>query len=248
MFSWLFKPTKRCFPPGHTFFEEGDICCSILLKQLFVPESIEQFISLTRPEFKCEVSDCNDYFQSIADYEGHYNSFHRHSCSSCHRAFPSNYLLEIHIAENHDPLFQTLVASSKFMFRCLVEACPDKFTLEKERKDHLVKLHKYPSDFRFNRPSRKKKRAGKSAYLNMHVSEVSMEVDQVKGHHDERMGSDESVKAPKTSHVQAQLPRTICFGRGSVRSFHKHNVNKKGKSSLKHRCKSNDNQNKSMKE
>ena len=223
MFDWVFTPAKRRFPPEHPFFEEGNVYCSILLKQLNLQEDVEDLISSAGPAFKCEVSDCNEYFHSIADYEVHYHSLHRNSCSSCHRAFPSNHLLDIHITENHDPLFQTLATRSKFMFRCLVESCPDKFSTAKERKDHLIKIHKYPSDFRFNRPSRKKKRAGKIVETKLPAADnEEMDVDK-------RLGNDtgrpecEQLSSVLTQPKPRQLPKTICFGRGSARSFQKHN-------------------------
>ena len=47
-------------------------------------------------------------------YELHYNSTHRNVCSECHRSFPSDYLLDIHILEWHDSMF-TMMAQSKAM-------------------------------------------------------------------------------------------------------------------------------------
>lgn len=43
-------------------------------------------------------------FQSYADYEAHYNSFHTNRCLECRKNFPSEHLLGVHIEEIHDPL------------------------------------------------------------------------------------------------------------------------------------------------
>ena len=43
-------------------------------------------------------------FDSFADYEVHYNQIHVNRCLTCHRNFPSNHFLTLHIAENHDPI------------------------------------------------------------------------------------------------------------------------------------------------
>ncbi len=37
-------------------------------------------------------------------------------------------------------------------YQCLVEACGECFKDTKSRKDHLVKVHRYPSNFRWDRP------------------------------------------------------------------------------------------------
>jgi hypothetical protein len=34
----------------------------------------------------------------------------------------------------------------------LVVGCPEKFKTSQDRKDHMVRLHLYPADFRFDKP------------------------------------------------------------------------------------------------
>lgn len=43
-------------------------------------------------------------FSSYGDFELHYHAFHTHRCLECHKNFPSNHILGIHIEECHDPL------------------------------------------------------------------------------------------------------------------------------------------------
>lgn len=43
-------------------------------------------------------------FSSFEAYEVHYQKCHVHRCTECYKNFPSDHYLNLHIAENHDPL------------------------------------------------------------------------------------------------------------------------------------------------
>jgi hypothetical protein len=60
------------------------------------------------PEFTCHVAGCCQVFAALEDYQHHYHVMHGNACSLCSRAFPSSHLLEAHILEWHDSLFQIL--------------------------------------------------------------------------------------------------------------------------------------------
>jgi hypothetical protein len=45
-------------------------------------------------------------FTSFDDFEVHYQQTHVNRCFTCHKNFPSGHYLDIHIAENHDPINQ----------------------------------------------------------------------------------------------------------------------------------------------
>lgn len=60
------------------------------------------------PEFTCQVAGCCQAFDALEDYEHHYHTLHGNVCSYCKRAFPSGHLLDTHIQEWHDSLFQIL--------------------------------------------------------------------------------------------------------------------------------------------
>ena len=62
-------------------------------------------------EFGCHISGCCQRFRSVEEYEHHYNSLHRHVCSACRRSFPSARLLDVHIEEWHDAMFDILSQS-----------------------------------------------------------------------------------------------------------------------------------------
>lgn len=60
------------------------------------------------PEFTCQVAGCCQVFAALEDYQHHYNMLHGNACSLCSRSFPSGHLLDAHILEWHDSLFQIL--------------------------------------------------------------------------------------------------------------------------------------------
>lgn len=171
------------------------------------------------PEFTCQVAGCCQVFDTLESYEHHYHTLHRNVCSFCRRAFPSVHLLDTHILEWHDSLFQILserqdmvgeasasprpecshlvggglvpgpsaswvpvpwgsgargggttevevsteVTPFVFQYQCLVEGCAEKFKTSKDRKDHLVRRHLYPADFRFDKPKKSRGYARRSA-------------------------------------------------------------------------------------
>ncbi|XP_002741505.1 zinc finger protein 511-like [Saccoglossus kowalevskii] len=153
IFDWSYKPIKRRLPPDDLFFEDGDVECFLQAKQY--PLDLEDDdTEPSVPEFKCHEPRCNDLFTSIQAYEIHYNSKHRYVCNHCKRFFPSNHLLDIHVLEWHDALFQML-AEKQNMYCCLIESCGERFKTTKDRKSHLVKIHKYPTNFRFDKTAKR---------------------------------------------------------------------------------------------
>uniref|UniRef100_A0A8C3EL61 Uncharacterized protein n=1 Tax=Corvus moneduloides TaxID=1196302 RepID=A0A8C3EL61_CORMO len=130
--------------------------------------------------FSCHISGCSQVFDTLESYEHHYNTLHRNVCSFCKRSFPSGNLLDIHILEWHDSLFQ-IMAEKQNMYQCLVEGCTEKFKSSKDRKDHLVTVHLYPADFRFDRPKKVKsvEMAGQFQVNPMETGpEENMEISQ----------------------------------------------------------------------
>jgi len=45
----------------------------------------------------------------------HYNTLHRYVCSACRRCFPTQHLLDLHLAEWHDAMFELKSASEKMV-------------------------------------------------------------------------------------------------------------------------------------
>lgn len=144
-----FTPQLIHLHKDHELFEDGDIQRHMYLQDLYISEADDQ-PTLSVSEFACHISGCSAVFSTLEEYEHHYNSLHRHVCCSCRRSLPSARLLDIHIQEWHDSLF-TILAQRQDMYQCLVEGCGQKFSTGKHRKDHLVRIHKYPPDFRFDK-------------------------------------------------------------------------------------------------
>ncbi|KAL7992834.1 hypothetical protein Chor_017090 [Crotalus horridus] len=170
-------------------------------------------------EFSCQIGGCSQVFNTLESYEHHYNMLHRNVCSSCKRSFPSTHLLDVHILEWHDSLFQ-IMAEKQNMYQCLVESCPEKFKSSKDRKDHLITVHRYPSDFRFDK-SLKAQRKEKMRPLSKESNvPMDMTVEDSEQLHVEAMetGPDESVME---SDVQSETECTVdspAFGKWLYRS------------------------------
>lgn len=132
-------------------------------------DSKDEADNVVKDTIPCNALGCTQRFTSLLNYENHYRSAHQHTCLTCHRAFPSEHLLDVHIQENHDPLF-AILAERQNMYQCLVESCGVKFPNPDDRRQHMIKVHCYPANFRFHRlkptdPKHRKKpaRPGKTA-------------------------------------------------------------------------------------
>ncbi|NXN16919.1 ZN511 protein, partial [Indicator maculatus] len=182
--------------------------------------------------FSCHISGCCQVFDTLEGYEHHYNSQHRNVCSFCRRSLPSARLLDIHISEWHDSLFQ-LLAEKQNMYRCLVEGCAEKFKSSRDRKEHLVSVHLYPADFRFDRPKKVKsgpkqgsspmgQEAGTPMDVSLETSE-QLPVDPMEvGPSKSSMEDPQPAASPSLLEkplYKSRIPSTICFGQGATRGF-----------------------------
>ncbi|XP_070697294.1 zinc finger protein 511 isoform X2 [Pempheris klunzingeri] len=147
---FTFTPQLIRLHRDHELFEDGDVHRHMYLQDLYITEADDDKPALSVSEFACHISGCSAVFSTLDEYEHHYNSLHRHVCCSCRRSLPSARLLDIHIQEWHDSLF-TILAQRQDMYQCLVDGCGQKFRTSKHRKDHLIRIHKYPPDFRFDK-------------------------------------------------------------------------------------------------
>nr|XP_046258662.1 zinc finger protein 511 [Scatophagus argus] len=166
-----FTPQLIRLHKDHELFEDGDIHRHMYLQDFCVAEA-EDEPALSVSEFACHISGCSAVFGTLDEYEHHYNSLHRHVCCSCRRSLPSARLLDIHIQEWHDSLFAVL-SQRQDMYQCLVEGCGQKFRTSKHRKDHLIRIHKYPPDFRFDKT---KKDRGTQETRRQQQKDTAMEV------------------------------------------------------------------------
>lgn len=128
-------------------------------------------------EFPCNVPGCIATFNTLFDFEMHYNGSHRYICLECKKSRPSARLLDIHIQETHDSFFKVLaerqamvssfiveignlllILSLIFQYQCYVAECDTKFKTPDDRREHCVTVHKYPKNFRFDEVPRRKDR------------------------------------------------------------------------------------------
>ncbi|XP_059028728.1 zinc finger protein 511 isoform X1 [Mustela lutreola] len=215
-----FAARRVRFPRDHEFFEDGDVQRHLYLQDVLtqVTESPER---PRVPEFTCQAAGCCQVFDSLENYEHHYHTLHRNVCSFCGRAFPSVHLLDVHILEWHDSLFQIL-SERQDMYQCLVEGCAERFRSGGDRKEHLVRLHLYPADFRFDRP----KRSGGPATPGAAVQDSA----EALGEGEEQSGGDAMEVCPERAAPRPEpvgqrrtsshrIPSTICFGQGASRGF-----------------------------
>jgi hypothetical protein len=88
-------------------------------------------------------------FSSYPDYETHYNQTHSNRCSECKANFPTAHFLELHIAENHDPIIAAQRDRGEKTFVCFVEGCDRVCGDWKKRRSHLVDKHGFPKNYDF---------------------------------------------------------------------------------------------------
>ncbi|EDW08109.1 protein lethal(2)k10201 [Drosophila mojavensis] len=104
-----------------------------------------------------------------------------YSCIQCRRQLPTPHLLDLHITEQHDLYFAASVErGDKPHYTCYIEECPLKFFQPADRKDHCIKVHKFPANYRFDqgKAPNKAKSCTKKATNAMDVDkDVNMAAD-----------------------------------------------------------------------
>jgi len=88
-------------------------------------------------------------FATYAEYEAHYTNAHTNRCTECNANLPSAHLLELHIAENHDPLLASKRDAGERTYACFVEDCEKVCVDWKKRRSHLVDKHGFPRNYDF---------------------------------------------------------------------------------------------------
>lgn len=74
-------------------------------------KNTSKFVQLNQSQQQTTIIQCSltphqspISFSSYEDYDVHYAKVHTNRCSDCHKNFPSEHFLKLHIAENHDPI------------------------------------------------------------------------------------------------------------------------------------------------
>lgn len=124
--------------------EGVDLCARLAHKKTTVldadcdPDALER---RHRGTLRCA---CPRDFDSALEFEAHYASRHRLACLECRAAFPTEHLLELHIAESHDPMFAARPSSAESpKYACVVEGCRQRFASWSDRRAHAWDVHRY---------------------------------------------------------------------------------------------------------
>ncbi|XP_024885976.1 zinc finger protein 511 [Temnothorax curvispinosus] len=136
-------------PVNDPFFEDTYKVCKVFQRKGVTIDDDEELCHEAIKEFPCYVPGCRNTFQTLLDYEMHYNSSHRYACTECKVSRPNPRLLEIHIQETHDAFFKVL-SEKQAMYQCYDSECDVKFNNPMERKEHCIRVHKFPKKYRFD--------------------------------------------------------------------------------------------------
>ncbi|XP_067928753.1 zinc finger protein 511-like [Watersipora subatra] len=203
------KPKKRRFEPDAAFFEQGSIICR-LLQETLVPLSSLKSDGVVMDEdvqvIDCQLQGCYQQFSSLYSYEEHYATRHRNVCRECGKILPTTRLLDLHIDELHNPLFDMQSKKSP-MFQCLISGCAETFMSSKIRRKHLIEVHKYPSSFRFERAALSK---CKTSQKNKKDDKSSEKMD-ITSQNNSSQGS--------RYKYNCKVPASFSFGQGVQKGF-----------------------------
>lgn len=201
------RENRGCFDPkkvshGFDFFREGNSVTGLYEKQFAVYLDDETLLHNTLPSFKCDKKGCASEFDSIHAYEVHFRSCHFNICLECNLEFPSQCLLDFHIEEKHDSYRKAAESKSLNPYKCAVSTCEETFGDTSERNEHLIKMHKYPPNYKF----------------------MGAKIKNKKDDGDDRM--DTRVDNETKDTESRRVPKSICFGRNSSRGFYRRGGNK----------------------
>ena len=238
-FAWSFQRKPRFFKPDDEFFHDGNMACFSETKHIVQEEELDQISKmLSNTDIKhpgeiltCDIKGCKETFKTTKAFELHHSNAHKFTCDECKRNFPSNFLLDVHLTETHDTMFDIKIERGEAAFRCLVGACAERFKNEKTRLKHLIEEHKYPSDFRFNKKPRERNKKAAKKGTDKSLSDVSLEsVDQEEMEMiieqemacqlDGSLINDANIDKKKIEVKSKGVPKTINFGHRGSKTFH----------------------------
>ncbi|KAK3057297.1 hypothetical protein LTR09_001479 [Extremus antarcticus] len=70
-------------------------------------------------------------------------------CTECKANLPTSHFLELHIAENHDPIVASKRDTGDRTYACFIEDCDKVCSEWQKRRSHLVDKHGFPKNYDF---------------------------------------------------------------------------------------------------
>lgn len=237
---WRVRLRRR--EPDDEFFHEGNLFSHLASSSKLLSSAEKEDLVWSDEDsrtFACQVASCRETFADLSSYESHYHSRHRNVCVSCKKVLPTSYLLDVHISEEHDPVF-ALRAHNR-VYRCLIESCTETFSDANQRKDHLIHIHKYPSSFRFGRESSNETRRVQQAMDTQPAvsaaCDARLSADLDKAMLTEPDGAAENRAAQgRTFAYAGRVPSNISFGHGVQRGFKSSGGISRGRGRAKKAC------------
>ncbi|KAE9969191.1 hypothetical protein EG327_010720 [Venturia inaequalis] len=170
---------------------------------------------------------------TYAEYDTHYRQFHSNRCPECFKNLPSDHYLNLHIADNHDPLNEVLRERGTATYACFAEECDYKFKDQRKRRMHAIDKHGFPKFYDFFlvntgidkrnsmiRPDPHKPRNRKNSKATTHSEDsTSMEVDLGEGISDKGGSMEELTSLTSKLSGLNFVPRGVRFGQSQRGGF-----------------------------
>ncbi|XP_049295841.1 protein lethal(2)k10201 [Anopheles funestus] len=157
------------------FFRDGNIYIKPFVKLGVLSEFPNADSEPEDVEISCNVPDCNFFCQSVVEYELHYNAQHRYTCAQCKKSLPNAHLLDLHLSETHDSYFAAQVqAANRPMYACYLEECKHRSKDPAERRDHCIREHKFPHNFRFDKQTHSQPKSSKGSKTSVPMDTESV--------------------------------------------------------------------------
>ncbi|KAF2466337.1 uncharacterized protein BDR25DRAFT_152776, partial [Lindgomyces ingoldianus] len=88
-------------------------------------------------------------FTSYEHFENHYRKAHLNRCLECDKNFPDEHFLDLHIAENHDPIQRLRMERGEKTFRCILSTCDRVCSTAEKRRLHCIDKHMFHRNYNF---------------------------------------------------------------------------------------------------
>jgi len=89
------------------------------------------------------------WFTTYEEHGIHHQQHHVNRCLDCNKNFPTEHFLNLHIAENHDPIRAARKERGEKTYACFVEGCDKTCLTWQKRRMHLVDKHHFPRYYDF---------------------------------------------------------------------------------------------------